>query len=343
MDDLRRLASANGGVFSFADASACGFTRSAVRHRVATGQWRRLRRGLMAESALVDDGLPYDEVPNLVRVAAALRAVGTAAAASHHTAAAVLGLATYAAVPSFVAVTSPRQPARSCQSLPWLRVRRSGLPDDQVWTVDGVRVTSPARTAVDIARSSSLRAAVVVLDSALRAGASPDELRRVVRMQARWPGVTRARQALVVADPGSESPLESLAHVCQFEAGLPRPRTQVELFDSDGLVGRVDDCWAEYGVVGESDGLLKYSAVDVLRREKLRQERLERLGLRVVRVTYRDVTTDAARTRARYRAAFPGAHFAERVVVPRASGRRRSDHPVGVVDWVGDGGGRMGA
>jgi hypothetical protein len=141
---------------------------------------------------------------------------------------------------------------------------------------------------------------------------------------------------MTVADLGSESALESLAHVCQFEAGLPRPRTQVELYDDRGLIGRVDDYWPRYGVVGESDGLMKYADASVLRREKLRQERLEQLGLRVVRVTYRDLTVEAVRTRARYRAAFLGHDFAERLAAPGTRRRCPSDHWLGK---VGEGGG----
>ncbi|MFI5100495.1 MAG: hypothetical protein ACHQE5_08270 [Actinomycetes bacterium] len=108
----------------------------------------------------------------------------------------------------------------------------------------------------------------------------------------------------MLGDPASESPLESLAHVCQHEAGLPRPLTQVCLYDDDGFIGRVDDFWPQYATVGESDGLLKYAHQDVLRAEKLRQWRLERAGLQVVRVINRDVTVDVVRTVARYRAAF---------------------------------------
>jgi predicted transcriptional regulator of viral defense system len=341
IDDLRRRAAAAGGVFTPADAAACGFSRSAVRHRLAIGEWVRLRRGVFAESAAIAGDHTATEI---ARVAAAIAAVGPGAAASHHSAAVLHGLALYGRRPSYVAVTTNKRIPTSCDSLEWLRVRRSALPDDHVVHVCGVPVTSVARTAVDVARGRSLRTAVVVLDAALRVGCERGRLEDVVRSQRRWPGVTGARQALVLADEGSESPLESLAHVCQFEAGLPRPHTQVELRDPDGFIGRVDDYWPALQLVGESDGLLKYTSPEVLRAEKLRQERLERRGLTVVRVTYADVTTDAARTRARYRAAVPAQHFAERMVAPRRSRGRRSDHSVGkVVGWERDDGrGRMG-
>jgi hypothetical protein len=196
-------------------------------------------------------------------------------------------------------------------------------------------VTSPARTAVDVARGTLLRGGVVVLDAALRAGCTFDELSAAIGRQRRWPGVLSARRALVVADPGAESPLESLAHVCQYEAGLPRPVTQVEIRDDHGLIGRVDDYWPEHRVVGESDGMVKYADPHALRTEKLRQERLEQVGLRVVRVTYADVTSDAARTRDRYCAAFPHHDFADRMVARRGRRSTASDRWLGKVEGWG--------
>ncbi len=176
IDDLLRLADAQGGVFTTADAQACGISRSALRHRLATGEWRRLRRGVFADSTACTAPVAYAETPALSAVAAALAAVGPGAVASHHSAALLLGLATYGRTPGWVAVTMPRRRVATCESLPDLRARRSVLPDEGVWEVGGLPVTSSARTAVDVARGASLRGGVVVLDAALRAGSSLEEL-----------------------------------------------------------------------------------------------------------------------------------------------------------------------
>jgi very-short-patch-repair endonuclease len=55
-------------------------------------------------------------------------------------------------------------------------------------------------------------------------------------------------------------------------------------------------------VVLEADGRMKYRG-DELWREKLRQERLERLGYRVIRVLWRDVMYRPTETIARIRRA----------------------------------------
>lgn len=47
--------------------------------------------------------------------------------------------------------------------------------------------------------------------------------------------------------------------------------------------------WEGAGVIGEADGLGKYTEPDVLRAEKLRQEQLEARGFVVVRFTWADI------------------------------------------------------
>jgi very-short-patch-repair endonuclease len=61
--------------------------------------------------------------------------------------------------------------------------------------------------------------------------------------------------------------------------------------------------WGAQRVIGEADGLAKYDVVGALRAEKLRQERLERLGFTVVRWTWREMLVDTEETVARLRRA----------------------------------------
>jgi hypothetical protein len=69
-----------------------------------------------------------------------------------------------------------------------------------------------------------------------------------------WPGARSLRRAWSIADAGSESPLESLAHVMQWEEGIPRPLTQVQMFDDAGFIGRVDDYWPDFATVVSPTG-----------------------------------------------------------------------------------------
>jgi hypothetical protein len=175
--------------------------------------------------------------------------------------------------------------------------RATLLPDDVV-TIDGAHVTSATRTAIDVARTVSVGAGVVALDSALNKKLTtlPRLEEMIVRCR-RWPGIRKARAALALADPNAESALESVSRLVIARLGLPAPKTQVIVLDQFGrFVGRCDFYWDEFGVFGEADGWLKYATgeeevgkVNTLVREKLRQEDLENLALIGVRWGWEDV------------------------------------------------------
>ncbi|WAC56537.1 type IV toxin-antitoxin system AbiEi family antitoxin domain-containing protein [Gordonia sp. SL306] len=136
------------------------------------------------------------------------------------------------------------------------------LASADVVSVDGRTVTSLARTAADIARTGNMIQAVCVFDSALRAGATVDELRDVVARNRGRVGNTVARAALPHANPQSESIAESFSRalIVGFD-DVPTPVVQHELFTPSGLfVARVDLYWEEDRMVGEVDGRAKYTA-----------------------------------------------------------------------------------
>ena len=148
-----------------------------------------------------------------------------------------------------------------------------------------LRVTSVARTVVDLARTGSLVPAVAAADHALRHRlCTRDELRSEVdAVPPRVRGRTTARLVEQLADPLSMSPGESLSRVQMFLLNLPKPELQREVRDSEGLIGFVDFGWE--GVVGEFDGKVKYrvptgadpdAAAEVLWHEKQREDRLRR-------------------------------------------------------------------
>lgn len=151
--------------------------------------------------------------------------------------------------------------------------------------VDGLVVTSVARTIVDLARTGTLHDAVTAADHALRHGfcTEADLLGEVASVPARGHGRGAAALVAELADGRSMSPGESLSRVQMFVLRLPRPELQVAYHDDQGHVGDADFGWK--GVVGEFDGRLKYrvppggSPRDVERvvwAEKRREDRLRR-------------------------------------------------------------------
>jgi very-short-patch-repair endonuclease len=105
----------------------------------------------------------------------------------------------------------------------------------------------------------------------------------VLAAAAGWPGVRQARTVLALADQRGESALESLTRLRLHDDGFPIPDLQVWIGKD-----RVDMLFPEQRLILEIDGLAKYAG-DALRREKLRETRLRRLGYRVERVTWDDI------------------------------------------------------
>lgn len=169
----------------------------------------------------------------------------------------------------------------------------------------GIRVTSAARTVVDLARSTSLRAGVVAADSALRANqTSKTELAEVIRACAHWPGIQRAREVVEFADARSESAFESVSRVVFREQRLPPPELQVWVGGDFLVVDRVDFLWRKYRTVAEADGAARYSDPDRARRQLQRDAGLREAGFEVVHFTWKELQIVPGQVAQSIRAAF---------------------------------------
>lgn len=177
-------------------------------------------------------------------------------------------------------------------------VETADLPPEHRCVVEGVAATSLVRTTVDVCGRLEPGEGLSIIDSALRRGATKIELEAVCEFFDLHDG-SRVRELVALGDPASQSALESVSRWLFHEARLPPPELQTLIGDAGGPFASVDFYWKREGVVGESDGLLKYDndpddpvkaelESNALRREKLRQERLERMGLIVVRWTFDD-------------------------------------------------------
>ena len=140
-----------------------GVSPDRVRALVRRGVLVPVGHGAYARAALMARMDPGGQ--QALRVASVLEAAGSGQyAGSHHSAAVIHGLDLLARQPpALVAVTHPPGSA-SRTSRPGVRVHAAALPDEHVTVHGGVRVTSVARTVVDLARTSSFRSGVVVAD-----------------------------------------------------------------------------------------------------------------------------------------------------------------------------------
>jgi len=126
--------------------------------------------------------------------------------------------------------------------------------------VDGLEVTDPVRTALDLARSLPHEAAVVALDAALHRGILSHEVVRGRLFDiAGTPGSRSAARAITAADGRSASVGESRSRVILHRWKLAPSALQFEIRSGDGgLVGRSDFAWEAERLVGEFDGRIKY-------------------------------------------------------------------------------------
>ena len=129
------------------------------------------------------------------------------------------------------------------------------LAPGDVQELDGLRVTTPLRTACDLGRLLPRNQAIAALDSLAALGDfTVDELIRETTRFRRYRGVIQLRVLVLLVDPRSESPGESVLRLCWIDAGLPRPECQVEVPTDWGTYYRIDIGLPELRFGGEYDG-----------------------------------------------------------------------------------------
>lgn len=95
-----------------------------------------------------------------------------------------------------------------------------------------------------------------------------------------------------LVDRGAESPRETYLRLLLIRGGLPRPQTQIPLYANGSVVAYLDMGWPELMVGVEYDGDHHRSDRRQYVRDIRRQELVEELGWRLVRVVAEDHPTD---------------------------------------------------
>jgi very-short-patch-repair endonuclease len=167
-------------------------------------------------------------------------------------------------------------------------VRRAPLGKDDIATVQDMRATSSIRTVGEVCSRLKLTEAVVVADMALHAElVTTAELESWARAHSGRRGVKNLRQVIDVAEPATESPMESRLRMVLHLGGLPRPRAQMPLHDDSGrFLGRPDLYYDDCALAIEYDGAVHR---DSLAEDDRRQNRLFIAGIRLLRFTASDV------------------------------------------------------
>jgi very-short-patch-repair endonuclease len=270
---VSELAERQAGVVSRAQVLALGVGDDAITAWLRNGRLRRVRTGVYAPGhrALPADGELWAAV------------LATDGVVSHRSAAAKLDLLL---PPSTIHVTVPTHRRHTGG----LRVHRAPLAPDEVIDVDGLRVTSVLRTLVDLASGTPAR----LYERALNQAWIVHRFRDLAALEAAAAGRRGARmvrRAIEDGSAGTDSELEERLVALVRRAGLPRPEHQVHVG-----VHRVDFLWRAQRLIVEVDGMATHLTPRAFQADRTRDRELRRLGYRVERFTWRDVTRDAPAT-----------------------------------------------
>jgi hypothetical protein len=169
---------------------------------------------------------------------------------------------------------------------------------DEIEVLADMRVTSPARTALDLARRLPLGVAVAAVDALTQATElKMADIELLVDRYSGRRGVRAARAALALVDGGAQSPKETWLRLLLMRAGFPRPQTQIVVRNEWGWrEAYLDMGWEDIKVAVEYDGDQHRSdrrqyVKDIRRLEMLDQ----RYGWLVVRVVAEDHPDDVIR------------------------------------------------
>jgi hypothetical protein len=130
------------------------------------------------------------------------------------------------------------------------------IDDDEVGVVDGIRLTTPARTALDLARRLPLGVAVAAVDALAQAAElKMADVELLVDRYSGRRGMTAARAALALVDGGAQSPKETWLRLLLVRAGFPAVQTQIAVRNEWGWAeAYLDMGWEDIKVAIEYDG-----------------------------------------------------------------------------------------
>ena len=176
-----------------------------------------------------------------------------------------------------------------------LTVHSDELSLGETTEVDGMTVTTPARTAFDLGRRLNLKDGVKRIDALMNAAQlKVVEIESVIEGHPGVRGIGKLRKTLSLVDGGAESPYESLTRLMLVGAGLPHPQTQLPVFDELGfVVAYLDMGWPEYRVGVEFDGAQHWTDARQRSRDVERLADLEALGWTIIHVSSDMLRTSA--------------------------------------------------
>jgi very-short-patch-repair endonuclease len=266
---LVALAVRQHGLVSRAQLTALGLSDDAIGRRVRARRLHRIHRGVYA--------VGHPRLTLHGRLLAAVVSYGETAVLSHRSAAVL-----WALLPGRgprIDVTVPSGGGRGRRKA--IIVHRSALPASEITVREGIPVTTPVRTLVDLADLLPRRALERAVDEAayLRLdidGLQPRKGRR---------GAGLLRRVLADHEAGgtrTRSELEELMLALCRRVGLPEPEVNQKIEGHEA-----DFVWREARLIVETDGWASHGTRRAFERDRVRDAEHTAAGWRVVRITTR--------------------------------------------------------
>jgi len=167
--------------------------------------------------------------------------------------------------------------------------RLSALPAEDVELWRGLRVTTDARTGVDIARYEPRHVAVPILDWLLtQQRCTREDMVYVIDRMVRVPHVRRARQFVDLARIGVASPRETHTRLQMLDACLPDPDVNLEILLDGTVVAQGDLGYWRWLIWIEYDGREFHEMRRFFGDDQTKDRWLGRRGWEVFRLTNKD-------------------------------------------------------
>ena len=273
---IAAIAERQHGIITRCQLLDLGLSSSAIHRRVAAGRLHVLHPGVYA----VGDRA----LPTLGRLAAAVYACGDDTVAGRRSAAALHGLRAHNGTPEVIARPGTRKHEG-------IAITRTRLQPDETAVVQGIPVTTVARTLLDLGDEQLLRQAEFL---------RVFDLAEVSRLLERYPkrrGTARLRRAIQrVADSElrTRSEMEDRFHALVLGANLPAPEANGTVALGEMTI-EADAVWRDEKLIVELDGRQAHLTGTAFETDRERDRAAAVAGWVVIRITWRQLADDPKR------------------------------------------------
>lgn len=274
--------------FTAAEAVQLGISRGRLAAGLRNGEIRRVLRGVYVRSEVPDN--------TLVRASAARLVISPFAVVCDRTAAWLHGVDVleYHELDLLPPLETYVLRGRRATNREGCVGGNRDLRPEDLCVIEGLHVTTPLRTAMDLGCALSRRRALAALDAFMRShDITHEDMRRVLPRYFRRRGVVQLRQLLPLADPRAESQGESWVRLEIRDAGLPAPQPQYWVTVGGRTAFRLDLAYPHARVAVEYDGREFHEGPDQERADEERRSWLRANGWTVIVVDKDSFTPEA--------------------------------------------------